>query len=122
MNYESLSEKFPRLTNLNLAKAMMKIAAERYLGSDNILRITSEMTGVDRDNPEAMIIVLNQIRDSIHEASPAYIFGGSPARVKEVYDAIILALEELESVLEESLAQREADEEIPLPKGIKPPQ
>lgn len=81
-----------------MTKQFMTLAAERYPTPKAVLDSVVPL-GV-KDSPAGIITVLSQFRDAIYQVSVPQILKGD-ARKAELFNAIILALDELEDALDE---------------------
>ncbi len=88
----------PQLTAANIAMQFMQLARDRYPTPAKVLQ-TADKLGIS-GNVIAQIAVYSQMRDAVRELDPLRVFGTFQHR-DEVYDAIILALEQLEDQAEE---------------------
>lgn len=81
-----------------MAKQFMALVNDRYPSEQKVLQTTQRL-GIDKWL-RAKIIVLSQLRDAIREVAKERIYRSMTDRDK-LYDAIILALENLEDELQE---------------------
>lgn len=88
----------PNLTFETMAKQFMALVNDRYPSEEKVLQ-SAQRLGIDKWL-RAKIIVFSQLRDAIREVAKERIYRSLQDRDK-LYDAIIIALENLEDELQE---------------------